>query len=170
MGPHTTTEHDRDLHVAIGALEAVQHSIRRADTKAAALVGFQLSVITIALGRIDIPARAWGAGTGHRIAAIVLAVALVGGLAASLGLLGAVLWPRWDLTDADNRFAFPALAARSALPDEAPGAARAEAWRLTIRLSRTAKRKYELIRPAICAMAGSSAAIVGWLCLGASSQ
>ena len=87
------------------------------------------------------------------------------GLAASFSFLGAVLWPRTATSAADSRFAFPALAARQDLPDNEPPRLREDAWSLAIALSRTADRKYRMIRFAMGAMSASTVSIVAWLCL-----
>jgi hypothetical protein len=163
-----TVATEQELAIALAALERVQLAIRRADTKAAGLVGFQLSVLTIALGRAESASRVWHSGAADRPAAILLAALLVAGLGGSLSLLGAVIWPR--LSGEGNLFAFPALAARSAPPRAHHRESSDDAWRLAMRLSRTARRKYELIRWAMWSMAGSTTAIVGWLCLIGASQ
>lgn len=160
---------DRDLAHALSAVDAVQVAIRRADTKAAALVGFQLSVVTITLGAADTLGRVWGT-PGLRAAAVLMSAMLLGGLASSFGLLGSVLWPRLDAGETGNRFAFPALAALAEPPAAGTGTARDDAWRLAIRLSRTATRKYHLIRAAMGTMAVSTVGIVGWLCLATITQ
>jgi len=152
-----------DLAHALRAVDAVQVAIRRADTKAAALVGFQLSVVTITLGAAGALRDVWSV-PDLRPAALLAAVLLLGGITASLGLLGSVLWPRLD-DGGGNRFAFPSLATLTEPPQTHDGAARDDAWRLAIRLSRTATRKYQLIRAAMGAMAASTAGIAGWLCL-----
>lgn len=166
---HIPTPADRDLAHAFSAVDAVQVAIRRADTKAAALVGFQLSVVTVALGAADTLGRVWTA-PNLRAGALLVALLLVGGLSSSFGLLGSVLWPRLDGGRDVNRFAFPSLAALSEPPEVRAGTARDDAWRLAIRLSRTATRKYQLIRAAMAAMAASTVGIVGWLCLATISQ
>ncbi|AGZ44313.1 Pycsar system effector family protein [Actinoplanes friuliensis] len=157
-----------DLTMALGAVDRAQLSIRRADTKAAGLAGFQLSVLTIALGQTEAAARVWSSGT--RSAAIVLAVMLVLGLAGSLALLGAVIWPRISGDHAGNVFAFPALAALAEPPRSREHTGPEDAWRLAMDLSGTARRKYELVRIAMCAMVVSVSGIVGWLCLASTAQ
>jgi hypothetical protein len=157
-----------DLVVALNTVEAVQSAIRRADHKAAALIGFQLTVLTIALGVAEGSGPVWAAVTSQTLAAMV-AAALIGGLAASLALLGVAMWPR--LTDDQvNRFAFPALALMTAPPEHDQSCAHDEAWRLAMHLSRIATRKYWAIRLALGAMALSTSSIVAWLCLTIVSQ
>ena len=166
---HSFTLADPELAQALSAVDTVQVAIRRADTKAAALVGFQLSVVTVALGSADTLSRVW-AVPELRAGALPAAVLLVGGLSLSFGLLGSVLWPRLDSGETGNRFAFPCLAALAEPPEAQGGPARDDAWRLAIRLSRTANRKYQLIRAAMGAMAASTAGIVGWLCVATIAQ
>ncbi|MEU4215503.1 Pycsar system effector family protein [Actinoplanes sp. NPDC026623] len=167
---NATVATEQELAIALTALERVQIAIRRADTKAAGLVGFQLSVLTIALGRAGDASRVWHSSPADRPAAILLAVLLVAGLGGSLSLLGAVIWPRLSGEGTGNLFAFPALATRDAPPRAHYRESSDDAWRLAMRLSRTARRKYELIRWAMWSMAGSTTAIVGWLCLIGASQ
>jgi hypothetical protein len=159
-----------DLAVALNTVDSVQVAIRRADTKASALAGFQLTVLTIALGSAEHLGRVWDSGAGHRFAAGILTVCLLGGLSASLALSGAVLWPRLSLEHDQNRFAFPALAARLAPPTAEPTAARDDAWRLAMQLSRTATRKYRTIRAVLWSMSASTASVLAWLFLAASAQ
>lgn len=158
-------EQQQELTIALEALERVQVSIRRADTKAAGLVGCQLSVLTIALGATDPAGRVWSANPASSAAAIVLAVLLVGGLACSLAVLGAVIWPRLSGEHGGNLFAFPALADLTEPPRAPALRAADDAWHLAMALSGTAKRKYELVRLAMGLMAVSTTSIVGWLCL-----
>lgn len=157
--------HQQELTIALEALERVQVSIRQADTKAAGLVGCQLSVLTIALGATDPAGRVWAAGPASRAAAIVLAVLLVGGLTCSLAVLGAVIWPRVSGEQGGNLFAFPALAGLTGQPHAPAMRAADDAWHLAMVLAGTAKRKYELVRLAMGLMAVSTTSIVGWLCL-----
>ena len=166
---HSFTLADRGLAEALSAVDTVQVAIRRADTKAAALVGFQLSVVTVALSSAETLSRVW-AVPGLRAGALLVAALLVGGLSLSFGLLGSVLWPRLDSGEHLNRFAFPSLAALSEPPEARTGTARDDAWRLAIHLSCTATRKYQLIRAAMGAMAASTVGIVGWLCLATVAQ
>jgi len=160
---------DDDLNVALSAVEAVQAAIRRADTKAVALAGLQCSIMGVALGATDRLGSAW-ADPGTRAWTVVLVIGLLAGAGTATGLLGAALWPRLHDDDAQNRFAFPALAARAAPPDRAPGLERDDAWRLAMRLSGTAVRKYRLIRAALWPAAMCAASIIGWLYLAACAQ
>jgi hypothetical protein len=167
---HLPASPERELAIALDALERVQVAIRRADTKAAGLVGCQLSVLTIALGATGPAGQIWAAGQASRAAAIVLAVLGVGGLACSLAVLGAAIWPRLSGEHVGNLFAFPALAALAEPPRAPVLRAPDDAWLLAMALSRTARRKYELVRLAMVAMAVSTTSIVGWLCLVGCSQ
>ncbi len=170
MTPRISAPHQNDLPVALSTVSSVQAAIRRADTKATALAGLEFSVLSIALGAADHLGQVWTSGPGHRAWAVAVVIGLLAGVGATMGLLGAALWPRLHDDDPQNRFAFPALAARTAPPDPSPEQARDDAWRLAMRLSRTAARKYHLIRMAVWPAAMSVAAIGGWLYLAACAQ
>jgi hypothetical protein len=153
-----------ELRAALAAVEGVQNAIRRADAKAAALAGFELSVVALAFQPIgpltgDIPH-----GTPWVWTANAATASLIAGVVVSLALLGGAIWPRLD-ADRTNRFAFPALAAGARPADCAPGVLSDDAWALAMQLSRTARRKFQLIRGALWTMTASLLGIVGWLCI-----
>ena len=153
----------QNLALALNALESVQTVIRRADAKATLIAGSQISLTIGAIDSLDSASPVWTSSGAPHIAGLFFAALFLTSLAASAVLLGAAVWPRLD--QHESRFGFPSLAIRTEPPPstgEDPGE---DAWRLTVRLSGTARRKYQLIRWALPASGGTFFGIAGWLCL-----
>lgn len=147
----------RDLHLALHTSAALQTSIRHADAKASGLLGALAGLAATAAEFVPSVLHAPDAVT--HATALVLSVAFLGGLAATVWHLVLALVPRLAGPSGHNRFAFPNLAALGRRPTAADTQRlRDEAWDLVSVLARVAITKHKHLRRSLPGLAAATLA------------
>jgi hypothetical protein len=150
-----------NLAVGLHAVTEINHTIRYADTKSAALAGIQALTVTVLVARRD-------SGTDGPVPIVLFAACLLCVLV-SAGLLAAGQAPRLTSgrpSEGPNRIAFPSLATMrraDLLTTPTLKAQQDDVWRQAADLATIAVTKYRWLHRAMVSTLATFATVLLWL-------